>query len=379
MGRQGLDALICFKPENSFYLSGFNPIIYSHPVVAILPLAGEPAILVHALRDDHARASSWVRDIRLYGAWSTKKTMGPNWLDALGMMLREMDLDGKRLGIEEDFLPIRRMGEVRQAAPKAQFADASDLLLHARSIKDENEVAMARIAARFADAGMDAAISALGQGGNEREVSLAAMAAMNKLWLDEYPDIEVCDFGTLEGGTQNGLWCWCLSGERVLINCDNPILRKPQNGEIAVVFIWTNANGIHAENERSVAIGALGDEQKRGYEAILGIRRETCASLKAGVPIADLFRTAKAGYESRGYGRNIPGRIGHGIGIGAHEHLSLDERNADPLQAGMLITFEPNLRVPEWGGMQHSDTVLITDGEPEFLTKTPNGFLQVNP
>src|SRR4051812_23794675 len=80
---RGVSALISMKPENSFYLSGFNPILYSHPVIAILPAKGDPVILVHALRDDHARASAWTQNIRLYGAWSTKKTMGPNWLAAL--------------------------------------------------------------------------------------------------------------------------------------------------------------------------------------------------------------------------------------------------------------------------------------------------------
>ena len=78
LAQAGVDVLISMKPENSFFLSGFNPIIYSHPVIAVVPAEGASCILVHALRDDHARASAWVDDIRLYGAWSTKVTMGPN-------------------------------------------------------------------------------------------------------------------------------------------------------------------------------------------------------------------------------------------------------------------------------------------------------------
>jgi Xaa-Pro dipeptidase len=379
MSEHGLDALLCFKPENSFYLSGFNPIIYSHPVVAILPLEGEPAILAHALRDDHARASAWVKDIRLYGSWSTKVTMGPNWLEALGTILRELGLSERTIGVEEDFLSIRRMAEVRSAAPAATFADCSELLLETRNIKDPGEIALARIAASLADSGMDAAIAALGAGGSERDVAVEAMAAMNRRWLSDHPEVEVCDFGSLEGGVQNGLWCWCLTGDRVLINCDNPTLRRPAPGEIAVVFIWTNADGVHAENERAVAIGPLPDGRQRAYDAILGIREETKPFLKAGVPVAELFAKAKDGYERRGYARNLPGRIGHGIGLGAHEHLSLDGRSGTVLAPGMMLTFEPNLRLPEWGGIQHSDTVVITEGEPEFLTRTPNGYLQVDP
>jgi Xaa-Pro dipeptidase len=379
MDANGLDALICFKPENSFYLTGFNPIIYSHPVIAILPRRGAPVMLCHALRDYHARASSWVEEIRLYGAWSTKVTMGPNWLDALGAILREAGLATGTLGVEEDFLPVRRMAELTAIVPEARFADASDMLIEARLIKDAGEIALARIAAGLADAGMSAAIEALGQGGSERAVSVAAMAAMNRHWLERTPDIEVCDFGTLEGGAQNGLWAWCLTGERALINCDNPTLRRPAAGEIAMIMIWTNANGMHAENERSVAIGKLPDERKRAYDAILGIREEVRPLLRAGVPVAELFARARDGYARRGYLANLPGRIGHGIGLGAHEHLSLDGRSKTVLAAGMILSFEPNLRLPEWGGLQHSDTVVITEGEAEFLTRTPNGYLQVDP
>lgn len=377
MRTEGIDCLLCLKPENSFYLSGFNPIIYSHPVVAILPQSGPPTLLVHALRDDHARASSFVRDIRLFGAWSTKETMGPDWLAALAAILAERGVGTGTIGLELDSLPVARFRAFERTLPGARFADASALIEHARMIKDAGEIANARIAARIADAGMDAALAAIGSGGSERDVSLAAMAAMDNAWSKDHPEIEVCDFGSLEGGVHSGLACWCLTGERVAINADNPTSRRPARGEIAVIFIWSVCNGVHAENERSVAIGALPPERRAAYEAVLAVREKVETALRPGVRIADLFGTARAEYERLGYGRYLPGRIGHGIGLGAHEHLSLDGRNQTPLQPGMLLTFEPNLRIPEWGGLQHSDTVLITETGFEFLTATRRGYIEV--
>ena len=49
LAEQGLDGLVCFKPQNTFYLSGFNPILYSHPVVVVLPAVGHPVLLCHCL------------------------------------------------------------------------------------------------------------------------------------------------------------------------------------------------------------------------------------------------------------------------------------------------------------------------------------------
>ncbi|MEF2074414.1 M24 family metallopeptidase [Consotaella aegiceratis] len=377
MAEAGIDALVCFKPEHTFYLSGFNPIIYSHPLVVILPLDGEPVLLCHALRDDHGRSESWVEDIRLYGAWSTKVTMGPNWLDALAAILAEKGVAAGRLGLELDHMPVARFRQIEARLTAAHFADTSALFDRCRMVKDPDEIAMARVAARLADTGMEAAIEALAAGGTERDVATASMAAMNALWAGDLPDVEVADFGTLEGGAQNGLWTWCLAGDRMFRNCDNPTLRRPVKGEAVSIFIWTVANGLHAENERTVAMGPLPAAQRRALDTILEIREAIKPAMKPGTPMAELFHITKRGLVEHGYEKNIPGRIGHTIGIGAHEHVSLDAKSDVILAPGMLFTLEPNLRVPGEAATQISDTVLITEDGHEFLTRSRGGYLEV--
>jgi Xaa-Pro dipeptidase len=377
MASRGIAATIVFKPENSFYLTGFNPIIYSHPVIAIVPAEGEPMMLVHALRDDHGRASAFVSDIRLYGAWSTKVTMGPNWLDALAEILGELGVADGTLGIEEGFMTLERFAQIKSKFPRASFKDASHFIEHVRLVKDPDEIANARIAARIADHGMNEAVAIVAKGLSERDIAIGAMAAMNRFWADTYPDVEVCDFGSLEGGAQNGLWTWALAGDRMFFNCDNPTQRRPRRGEAVSVFIWTIANGIHAENERTIAFGPLPEANRRAIDTILDIRDTLTPMLKPGTRYADLFLTTKAALEKTGYAANIPGRIGHGIGLGAHEHSSLDAKSELMLEPGMLFTLEPNLRVPGVCATQISDTILITDTGCEFLTRSPGGYIEV--
>lgn len=377
MAEEGLDVVLCMKPEHAFYLSGFNPIIFSHPLVAILPRAGEPVLLMHALRDDHAHAEAFVREIRLYGAWGIKKTMGPDWRSALAEIVSEFGLSGAVIGVEEDDLALGRYRSLRESFPEATFRNASPLLRQARLVKDPLELDNMRIAADIADRGMDAAIAAVAERASERETSVRAMEAMNRHWLDAYPEVEVADFGSLEGGVQNGLWCWTLVGDRVAINCDNPTMRRPSEGELVVVFIWTVCNGCHAENERTVAVGELDDEKRAAFEALLEIREGGMEALRPGKTVADLYGACRAGYERLGYGPYLPGRIGHGLGLGAHEGPSLGPDNRLPLEPGMVLTFEPNLRIPSFGGLQHSDTVAITTGGFEFLTQTRRDFIRV--
>lgn len=377
MAQRGIDALLCLKPQNSFYLSGFNPIIYSHPVVAILPREGEPMLLVHALRDDHARTSAWAEEICLYGAWSTKVTMGPDWLAALHTILEQRGLADSTLGVEFDFLSVGVMQKIREHLPAAHFVDASLVITETRMVKDPDEIEQIRIAARIADIGMAAALAAAVGRSSEQEISVQAMAAMNRAWLHLYPGCEVGDFGSLEGGVLNGLWCYCLVGDRVALNCDIPTPRQPVEGELALIVNWTCCNGLHAENERTVAFGQTDKQRRDAYEAILRIREEAQRAIRPGATCADVYQAAKVIYERLGYGRYLPGRIGHGMGLGPHEHPSFGPTDQTVLTPGMVMTFEPNLRIAEWGGLQHSDTLLITDDGFEYLTQTERGFIQL--
>ena len=379
MAEQGIDALVSFKPEHTFYMSGFNPILYSHPVVMILPADGAPTLLVHALRDAHGRDEGFVEDTRAYGVWSTTKTMGPTWPEALQKILAEKGLSDATLGLEADSTPIARWQQVQEMVPGATLADSSKLIDRCRLIKDADEIAMARVAADLADRGMDAAIAALAAGGTERDAHTASQSAMNAHWTNHLPDsIEVADFGGLEGGMVNGLATWVLSGARMFRNCDNSIARKPLPGEACAIFIWAVANGIHAENERTIAIGPLPDRHRRAIDTILEIRERIAPVMKPGTPMAEMFDITRRGLIEKGYDANIPGRIGHTIGIGAHEHFSLDGKTDVILEPGMLFTLEPNLRVPDQGvSTQFSDTILITETGHEFLTKSRGGYIEV--
>lgn len=377
MANQGVDVIICFKPEHSFYITGFNPIIYSQPVIAVLAADHEPVLLLHALREEHGRAGSRVADIRLFGVWGDKKTTGPDWQTALTSILRELGVEHKTIGVEEEFISIKCRRQLEAIFPKAEFVDVSDLIDVCRLTKDPDEIAHARIAAKISDIGMETAIAGLRGGGTERDVCVSAMHEMNMFWAKNFPNVEVCDFGSFEGGVHNGLWFWALSGERTFLNCDNPTQRRPLPGETVSLMSWTVANGMHAENERTVAIGPLPEPCKRAFEAILEIRDAVDPLIKPGTLWRDLFEKTREGLEARGYGAHTPGRIGHSIGLGPHERASIDAKSQLVLEPGMIITFEPHIRIPGTCQTQISDTVLITKTDREYLTRARGGYLEI--
>ena len=379
MSEQGLDVLVAFKPQNTFFLSGFNPVFYSHPVVAVVPVQGEPVLLVHALRDDHARSVSAIDDIRLYGAWSDKVTMGMSWSLALHSILNDLGAASGRIGLDLDFVSLNLLRTIEDTLPDASLVDVSALLLEARLVKEPHEIQALRIACQLTDRALEAAMPVVASRGTEREVAVAAMSAMQQAWLSSGADYEIVDFANTEGAVHSGLACYCLTGDRVGRNADGPTNRAIADGELAMVFTFSVCDGMHAEQERCFAVGKLDSRALHAYDTFLQARQAIFDGLRPGLTCADLYRLAAPVYEDRGYGANMPGRMGHGIGLGPHEEPSIAPNDQTVLQPGMAITVEPNLRIPllGGGGGQHSDTVVLTEDGFEFLTGFERGLLTV--
>lgn len=175
----------------------------------------------------------------------------------------------------------------------------------------------------------------------------------------------------MEGGLHNGLVTWILSGPRKFLNCDNPKKRVPQVGETVSVFIWTVVNGMYAGIERTVCMGEVSEAEQKALKAIHEIRAEVLALFRPGTRMKDLYETAVRGFTRRGYGNNLPGRIGHGVGLGPHEEFSINAASDAVLQPGMIITLEPHIQLINNGvgevATQFSDTILITETGHEFL------------
>ncbi|MBI4279462.1 MAG: aminopeptidase P family protein [Armatimonadetes bacterium] len=372
----GMAALIATKPQTFFYLSDFNPIIFSHPTIVVLPAQGAPTLLIWSIRRDHARAETVVEDIRLFGRWADREYVALDPYEALGKILADRGLTRGVLGVEEDHLSAKQLRRIRDLAPEATFIDASPIIDRARVVKDAEEIARLRRAAKIADAGMNVAVEAIGERCTEAEASRRAQSAMLELWAREYPDHEPAGFAGHEGAIWSALWCWVVSGPRIEINADTAKSRRIVDGDIALAQIWAVLDGYTAENERTLGVGKISAEEHRVFETVIASHRATMAVLKPGITCHDAFEAAAQVMRKAGYEKLLPGRIGHSIGIGPHEHLSLANGEKTRLVPGMVFSVEPGIFATGIN-IRHSDTVVITETGCESLTNTPNGLLMV--
>ena len=368
MEHLGVDGIICFKPQNTFFLSGFNPVLYSHPVVVIVPREGDAVLLVHSLRARHSADEAAIDDIRLFGMWANQKPIANDAYTAIGIIADDLKLKGKVIGYEGDFISLSQYQKIQGITNAPKMVDVSDFLKRSRNIKDEYEINLLRLSSYLTNVGMDVALQNIRK--SEAEASISAEIAMRETWAKELSEFEISSFGNTEGGIVTALWCYSNSGYRVPYGCECPGNRIPLEGEVCLPVCWAAIDGYHSENERTVMIGKIPDNYEKAYDAMLSGRANVFEMMKAGVTASEVYDAGVAPYIEAGFKDFLPGRIGHGVGLSLHEFPSLAKDNNLVLEEGMCVTVEPGLVFAGWGATRHSDTVVVRKDGIEILTSS---------
>ena len=368
MEHLGVDGIICFKPQNTFFLSGFNPVLYSHPVVVIVPREGDAVLLVHSLRARHSADEAAIDDIRLFGMWANQKPIANDAYTAIGIIADDLKLKGKVIGYEGDFISLSQYQKIQGITNAPKMVDVSDFLKRSRNIKDEYEINLLRLSSYLTNVGMDVALQNIRK--SEAEASISAEIAMRETWAKELSEFEISSFGNTEGGIVTALWCYSNSGYRVPYGCECPGNRIPLEGEVCLPVCWAAIDGYHSENERTVMIGKIPDNYEKAYDAMLAGRANVFEMMKAGVTASEVYDAGVAPYIEAGFKDFLPGRIGHGVGLSLHEFPSLAKDNNLVLEEGMCVTVEPGLVFAGWGSTRHSDTVAVRKDGIEILTSS---------
>ena len=110
------------------------------------------------------------------------------------------------------------------------------------------------------------------------------------------------------------------------------------------------------------------------YRVVLKAQRQGLAAIRPGVCCCDVDIAARNVIEESGYGKNFGHGIGHGIGLDIHEEPRMNASSKTILKPGMIITVEPGVYLPGWGGVRIEDDVLVTRDGHQVLTTVPKEF-----
>lgn len=373
MERIGTTAAVLQKPETVFYISRFNPIINSSPCFTVVT-DNDAFLLVHSLRRFHANAETALLPVYCYGEWGNAMPVAKTAVEAIAKLIGKKT---PRLALETNHISFKLAGELKAALGAEEICCISEELAHMRLYKDDEEIDRIRKAALLTDVGIARTIEALIQRLSEADATTEGQYAMRQKWTELFPDSEISGFGSSENASIDSLNVWCLSNNRIAYGCDCPRRYFPVQGDVLLPMAWAKVDGFHAETERAVLVGRSSDIRERAYAAVLEAREAIFKTLKPGIPFSLLYEKAADVFTAYGFGDILPGRVGHGVGCGAHEFPSLAPNSSLLLAPRMVFTVEPGVFSDKWGGVRHSDTILVTEEGYERLTKLPDGCQRI--
>lgn len=377
MQKEEINLAIITKPVDIYHFSLFNPVVQSMMSFMLIPLEGEPCLLVHALRGGHAKMDSPIKKIRMYAKWGDAVSVAMDPFEALKIVVEEYGIKNLHVGSELGFLSMSNYLKMKDALGVEKIADITDAISFEKLIKDELAIERLKKAADLSNIGMNSLVYSLKNGATEIEACNEATKCVLDAWNQKYPEFEMCGFGTSEEQITMSLCITCSSGSRISFGADAPRKHVPENGELTLPISIATIGGYSVENERSMYAGELDDYKMSIFETVIEAREEVFKQIIPGNTFAQLYDAAAQVFEKRGFGQFLPGRIGHGMGLSLHEWPSVAKGSDEKLQPGMVFTVEPGLMSATFGGVRPSDTVLVTEDGYINLTNTENGIMKI--
>jgi Xaa-Pro aminopeptidase len=167
------------------------------------------------------------------------------------------------------------------------------------------------------------------------------------------------------------------SGKRSALPHGVASSKRIEKGDLVTLDMGAVYDGYTADMTRTVVVGKANKRQKEVYNIVLKAQRQALSKVKPKIKACDLDKVARDIIKRAGYDKYFGHGLGHGIGGIIHAGPAINPRNQQLLEPGMVITVEPGIYIPNWGGVRIEDDVLITKRGCEILTKAEKGLIEV--
>lgn len=352
----GLEGLLVLAPGNLTYATGWRFSVNERPMGLWLPVDGDPRLFVPRLELENA--------LDVPGVSVTTYDEFPGELPPVLWMLGETR--ASRLAV--DALEARLLDDARHRVTRL---DLVDHVRPERAVKHDEELALVREAARFADLVLARLLAEGGdiirQGGTELDLMADATGHARAALLGAH--------GTAFQGTKIGITASVHSGPRAALPHGAVIARRPQPGEPVIAGIGCSLGGYHAESGATFVCGAISPAQREVMTAMDAANQATRDALALGRSCAEVNVAALAPIRAAGFGDAIRHRIGHGMGVEGHEAPWLAPGDATPAAPGMVFSCEPGIYRPGRDGWRTIDTLVVTSSGADV----PSRFQTVHP
>jgi Xaa-Pro aminopeptidase len=277
---------------------------------------------------------------------------GVPMIRAIDRVIRAAKLS--RLGIEGDSMTVGLRDQIAGKLPHLEIVATSGLVEKLRLIKDKEEIARIRKAIWQAERAFDALRTTLRPEMTEKEAA------------DELEH----QF-RLFGGKNASFPSIVAVGPRAALPHATPGPRRIGEADFTLVDWGVNEGLYCSDLTRMLITGRISPKLEQVYQVVLEAQVKAIGAVRPGISGHDVDHVARSVIAKAGFGRRFRHGLGHGLGMLVHEAPRLAVKSQTILKPGMVVTVEPGVYVPGWGGVRIEDDVLVTRTGHEVLTSAP--------
>ena len=293
--KQNLDALLMFKQESMYWLTGYDTFGYVFFQSLILTSKGDIVLLTRAPDLRQAQNTSIIKDIRI---WIDNEKSKPS--DELKKILSELNLKKSNLGVEYDSYGLTGKNAIDLNNSLKNFLtlhDKSQLVSKLRLVKSSEEIKYVKKASELADKALDEVWKNAKTGISEGKI----LAEMQKVIFEGGGDYPANEF--IVGSGHNALLCRYQAEKRILSNPDQ------------LTIEWAGAyKHYHSAMMRTIPIGKANPKHYKMHEACLEVLTKCKGKLISGNTVGEVFNEHAKTFDDLGYNKSRMNACGYSLG-----------------------------------------------------------------
>jgi Xaa-Pro aminopeptidase len=260
----------------------------------------------------------------------------------------------ERLGIEAESATVSLAQTLANELAESEILPTDSLVERLRIVKDKDEIEATKLAARQAERAFEV---------------LRALLTPEMTELDVAAELE---YQARRFGAKSLSFPAIVAvGPRAALPHATPTSAKLSAADFLLIDWGANSGLYMSDLTRILVTGKISPKLRKVYGVVLTAQLAAIDAIRPGVTCEEVDRVARNVITKAGFGKAFGHGLGHGTGLEIHEAPRLAAGQKTKLRPGMIVTVEPGIYLPGWGGVRIEDDILVTRTGHEVLTDVP--------
>ena len=337
-----------FIDSNFFYATGLKQGLFEGCAAVLYP-DGKINLIVSQLESESAHKSSF--DVKTYKNGEEHRRL-----------LSEALNNSSKIGLNFSSINHKDFVVFRDSFPNKNFVDVSNAFLKSRAIKDKDEINLILEAIDIAESVMNKIPGLVKEGMKEFELAAEINYLMHQHGADRTAFDTISSFGA------NSSQPHYTQGDTVLkpgdfVLCDFGACYHKYNSDITRTFAFKEVSG----------------KQRRMHEVVCNAQKIAFNEIKPGIKGKEVHLAVEDYINKTEFAGCFIHGLGHSLGIDVHDgYVGFSPLSEIELVKNMVLTVEPGVYIPGFGGVRIEDDILVTSDGCKILSKSNRDLIQIS-